>query len=70
MLCEGKVNQAVSEILRLKGRPRDSHGRPVGAVRTKSQQAYAAVKADSDAQKRLKVSFIFESITIIPDNLT
>ena len=63
MLCEGKVNQAVSESLWLKGRKRDSLGKPVGTASTKTKRAFAAVKADPDAQKRLSLSLIFESLT-------
>jgi hypothetical protein len=65
LLYEGTVDQAIFESLCMKGRARDSPGRPVRAVDPKSKRAYASVTADPDAQRRLKFSVIFESLTHI-----
>ena len=60
MLGEGNINKAISESLRLKGQARDSRGKPVGEIASKSERAYAAVNADHEAQTRLKCSVLFE----------
>ena len=63
MLCEGKVDRAVSESLWLTGRKRDSLGKPVGTEIAKTKRAFEAVEADQGARKRLKWSLIFECLT-------
>ena len=63
MISEGKVDLAVTESLRLKGRKRDSLGKPVGTASNQTKRAFAAVKADPDARKRLQWSVIYESLT-------
>jgi hypothetical protein len=63
LLRQGNINQAVSEGLRLRGRPRNSRGRPEGQIEPKTERAYAAVDADHEAKKRLTTSLVFEGLT-------
>lgn len=58
LLRRGKYEDAVQESLKLKGRERDSQGKPVG--RSGDEKSYAELKNDPIAQKRLAASILFE----------